>query len=78
MNKTIPSNIGSNSPWQTSDQRVQRPDAPTLLDSEKAAPSALGLLNNAVQGAHNTIDRIVESTAPAARHLGVLFARITR
>lgn len=39
-------------------------------DSEKAAPAAICLLNNAVQGAHDTIDRFAENAAPAVRHLG--------
>ena len=69
MNETIHPNIASNAPWLTSDQRVQMPDATVLPDSEKAAPQAQGLLNNAVQGAHNTIDRIAESAVPAAHQL---------
>ena len=69
MNETIHPDIASNPPWLTSDQRVQMPDATVLPDSETAAPQALGVLNNAVQGAHNTIDRIAESAAPAAQQL---------
>ena len=70
MNETIHPDIASNAPWLTSDQRVQMPDATLLPDSETATPQALGVLNNAVQGAHNTIDRIAESAAPVVRHLG--------
>ncbi len=69
MNETIHPNIASNAPWLPSDQRVQMPDATVLPVSETAAPQALGVLNNAVQGAHNTIDRIAESAAPAAQQL---------
>ena len=69
MNETIHPDIASNPPWLTSDQRVQMPDATVLPDSETAAPQALGVLNNAVQGAHNTLDRIAESAAPAAQQL---------
>jgi len=77
MNETIQSNSTSNDPWLTRDQRVPTSDATTLPDSAKTAPSALGLLNNAVQGAYNTIDRIAESTAPAARQLGDSVAAAT-
>ena len=77
MNETIQPNIASNAPWLTSDQRVQMPDATVLPDSEKAAPAEPGLLNDVVQGAHNTIDRIAESAAPAARQLGDSVAAAT-
>ena len=69
MNETIHPNIASSAPWLTSDQRVQMPDATVSPDSEKAAAQALGVLNNAVQGAHNRIDHIAESAAPAAQQL---------
>jgi hypothetical protein len=36
-----------------------------LPDSEKAAPAAVGLLKQAVQGAHDTIDRLADSATPA-------------
>ncbi|MBA3056374.1 MAG: hypothetical protein KJ614_12175 [Gammaproteobacteria bacterium] len=77
MNETIQSNIGSNAPWPTSDQRVPMPDATTLPYREKDAPAAPGLLDNAVQGAHKTIDRIAESAEPAARQLGDSVAAAT-
>jgi len=58
----------SNVPWPTSDNRMCLPDPSP--DSDKAASEALGLLDNTVQGAHDTIDRIAEGAAPAVQKLG--------
>ena len=68
MNETNYPDTTSNVPWPTSDNRMRLPDPSP--DSDKAASTALGLLGNTAQGAHDTIDRIAESTAPAARKLG--------
>ena len=70
MNETIHTNGQSDVPWPTSDHRVRVPDTSMLHGSEKAAPPVVGLLNHAVQGAHDTIDRLADSAAPAARQLG--------
>ena len=54
----------------TSDYRIPVPDTSMLPDSEKAAPAAVGLMKQAVQGAHDTIDRLADGAAPAVRQLG--------
>lgn len=58
----------SDVPWSTSNHRV--PDTSMLPGSEKAAPAAVGLLKNAVQGAHDTIDRLADRAEPAVRQVG--------
>ena len=55
--------------WPNGDHRNGLPEPSTTLGSEKAAPAAAGLLSNAVQGAHDTIDRVADSAAPAVRQL---------
>jgi ElaB/YqjD/DUF883 family membrane-anchored ribosome-binding protein len=60
----------SDVPWPTSDHRIRVPDPSMLPGSEKPGPALVGLLNDAVQGAHETIDRLADSAAPAAQQLG--------
>lgn len=56
--------------WPTPDYERVEPDASALADSDNAAPTAAGLLNNAVQGAHHTIDRLADRAKPAVEQLG--------
>lgn len=70
MNQTTHTDSTSDVPWPTSDQRMQVPDTSMLPGSEQAMPAAVGLLNQAVRGAHTTIDRLAESAEPAVRQLG--------
>ena len=71
MNETtIPPNGASDAPWPTGDHSERLPDTPMLPASEKAPPAAMGLLENAVQGAHDNIDRLADSVAPAVQQLG--------
>jgi hypothetical protein len=70
MNETIHPDSASAVPWPTGDHRLQVSDTSMLPGSEKAPPAAVGLLKNAVQGAHDTIDRLADSAAPAVRQLG--------
>lgn len=72
MNETIHTHTDSASavPWPTGDNRGRLSDTSMLPASEKAPAAAVGLLKNAVQGAHDTIDRFSDSAAPAARQLG--------
>lgn len=70
MNETIHADSTSGVPWPTSDPRVQVPDTSMLPGSEKAPPAVIGLLKHAVQGAHDTIDHLADSAAPAVRQLG--------
>ena len=70
MNETNHSASASDLPWSTGEHRAQVPNTSMLPGSEKAPPATAGLLNNAVQGAHETIDRLADSAAPAVRQLG--------
>ena len=70
MNETINQDSASDTPWSASDHAVRVPNTSMLPGSEKAPPATVGLLRNAVQGAHATIDRLAETAAPAVRHLG--------
>ena len=56
--------------WPTGDHRARLPDAGILPFSEATPPAAVGLLKNAVQGAHHTLDRLADRAAPAVRKLG--------
>jgi hypothetical protein len=69
MDETSHSDARSDVPWTTSNHRLQVADTSMLPGSEKATPPVVDLLNHAVQGAHNTIDRLADSAAPVARHL---------
>jgi hypothetical protein len=70
MNETLHPAAASDVPWPTSDHRVRVPDTSMLPGSEKAPPPAVDLLNRAVQGAHETVDRLADSAEPLARQLG--------
>ena len=70
MNETIHPDSTSNVPWSNGDHPVRVPNTSMLPGSEKAPPATVGLLRNAVHGAHETIDRLAESAAPAVRELG--------
>ena len=60
----------SDVPWPTSARRPPVPDTSLLPGSERPTPPVVNLLNQAVQGAHDTIDRIADSATPVARQLG--------
>jgi hypothetical protein len=51
----------------TRSHRVRVPDASMLPSSEKAASAVVSVLDHAVQGAHETIDGLAASAAPAAQ-----------
>ena len=71
MNETIHPDSETAAPWPTTgNHRVRVPDTSMLPGSEKAPPAAVGMLKHAVQGAHDTIDRLADSAAPAVRQLG--------
>lgn len=70
MNETPSSALSSDVPWPTSSQRARVPDTSMLPGSEVAPAPAVKLLNQAVQGAHDTLDRLAASATPVARQLG--------
>lgn len=59
----------TNASWPTRADRAGVPDTSLLPGSEKAPAPAAGLLNHAVQGAHDTIDRLADTATPAMRHI---------
>jgi ElaB/YqjD/DUF883 family membrane-anchored ribosome-binding protein len=67
---TIPNDRTADVPWPTSSQRMPAPDHSALPGNESTAPSATGMLKNAVQGAHDTLDRLADRAAPAVQRMG--------
>lgn len=70
MNETIFPDSKSDVPRPASDSRVQVPDTSLVPGGEKALSPAEGMLKHAAKGAHDTIDRLADSAAPAVRKLG--------
>jgi ElaB/YqjD/DUF883 family membrane-anchored ribosome-binding protein len=67
---TIPNDRTADVPWPSSSQRMSAPDHSALPDSEPTPPGATGMLKNAVQGAHDTLDRLADRAAPAVQRMG--------
>jgi len=70
MNQTNPPFGAPQVPWPTSDDRVRVPDTSMLPGSDKAASAGVGMLNHAVQGTHDNVDRLADSVAPEAQQPG--------
>jgi hypothetical protein len=70
MNEIFKSDSSSNVTGPANFDRLRVPDTSMLAGSEKARPAAVGLLNAAAQGAHDTIDRLAESATPTVQRLG--------
>ena len=70
MNEISSTDNLSEARWPTGDRFARVPDAGILPFSEATPPAAVGLLKNAVQGAHHTLDRLADRAAPAVRKLG--------
>jgi len=70
MNEIIHPDSPSDRLWPVGNPLVRVPDTSMSPGSEKAPPAAVGLLKTAVQGAHDTLDRLADSAAPAVRQLG--------
>jgi len=70
MNETNLPDSATVVPWPTEDLRMRLPEEPMLLDGEKAATAAVGMIKQAAQGAHTTIDRLANSATPAVKQLG--------
>jgi ElaB/YqjD/DUF883 family membrane-anchored ribosome-binding protein len=67
---TIPNDRTADVPWPTSSQRMPAPDHSALPDNESTSPGATGMLKTAVQGAHDTLDRLADRAAPAVQRMG--------
>lgn len=69
MNENFLSDGPHGVPWPTSDQRVRIPGESTLADAANTGAAGSDLLDQAVQGAHATIDRVADSAAPVVRRV---------
>lgn len=71
MNETHPfDTLLSNPIGSGVDQRMPVPDTSMLPGSEQAPPPAIKLLNQAVRGAHDSLDRLAQTVTPAVLQLG--------
>lgn len=70
MNENLRPLTTSDVPWPTRDDRMPVPDTSMLPGSEGSPPATASLMKNAVQGVHDTIDRLADSAAPAVGQLG--------
>lgn len=80
MNESLNTNSPSVSATRSSGiDRPAVPDTAMLPSSDKTANAGQDLLKTAVQGAHNTIERLANSAAPAVQHLSesVAAARVS-
>ena len=74
INTTSPTSLtpstSSGGDWPRTDQSMPVPNTSLLPGSEKAPTAAVELMGRVVQGAHDTIDRLADSAAPAVRQFG--------
>ncbi|MEY3251971.1 MAG: hypothetical protein RL227_944 [Pseudomonadota bacterium] len=66
----IPNDRLADVPWPTSSNRMPAPDHSALPGNHTPQPGATGMLKNAVQGAHDTLDRLSDRATPAVQRLG--------
>ena len=69
MNETSISSNPADVPWPNSEERARVPDTSMLAGIEHAPVAAAGRLNDAVGGAHATIDRLADGVAPAVQRI---------
>lgn len=69
MNETNLPNSAPDVTWPTPDDPMRDPDTSMFAHSEPATPAAVDVMNNAVQGAHNTLDRLADRATPAMAQL---------
>lgn len=69
MNDTTRSDGAFDASWPRDLHRTAASGLAPIPEGETAAP-AVGLLKSAVQGAHDTLDRIADRAEPAVRQLG--------
>lgn len=70
MNENIHPDSESDLLWPNGARRVPGPSTSMLQENDDALPPATVLLNNAVQGAHDTIDHLADGAAPVVQQLG--------
>ena len=71
MNTTLPFGNTSGTPSSNGGSHLPVPDTSMLPGTEDARPAAVGLLKQAVQGAHDTIDHLADVATPAVQKLGL-------
>lgn len=78
MNDTTPHDGRSDATWPANDPQSSATGAPKVPQGGPPAPAVVGLLNHAVRGAHDTIDRLAAGAQPVAQHLsqGVAAAEV--
>lgn len=64
MNETNLPDSATVAPWPTDDLRMRLPEEPMLLDGEKAATAAVGMIKQADQGAHRQSSNSVSVCQP--------------
>jgi len=70
MNESTFSDNADVVPWPTDDLRMRLPESTVSSDSDKGGPQAVGMMKQAVEGAHATLDRLADSATPAVQQLG--------
>ena len=70
MNEFNNPDNGSRSPWSANVPRAKVTEASAWPDSNKIVPAAEVRIDGAVQGAHDTVDRLASTAAPMVRQLG--------
>ena len=74
MNETNLPNSAPDVTWPTPDDPMRDPDTSMFAHNEPATPAAVDVMNNAVQGAHNTLDRLADRATPAMAQLDESFS----
>lgn len=69
MNATNLPNSPPDVTWPTPDDPMRDPETSMFAHSDPATPAAVDLMNNAVQGAHNTLNRLADRATPAVAQL---------
>jgi len=62
--------VNDNTLSNTPSEHSRVPDTSMLPGGDKAGPAAVGLLHQAAQGAHSTIDRLAVGAEPTVRKMG--------
>jgi hypothetical protein len=76
MNQIIHPDGVSQVPWPANGHQTGLPEKSTLSGGEKTTPAAMGLLEQAVQSAHGTIDHLADGVAPAVQQLDARAAAV--
>lgn len=70
MNETTLQDNAAGAAWSSTDHRDHVSQTASLPTAMSAAENAVDLLNQAVQRAHDTLDRMADRAKPAVRQIG--------